>query len=85
MLESIGLQKRSSFIYYCESYFSADFHILIEIMREVEKHMAYIHSKGWYISQLKGMGITKHPVDLRKLELYKTYVVRKLYFAAVNK
>ena len=47
--------------------------------------MAYIHSKGWYISQLKGMGITKHPVDLRKLELYKTYVVRKLYFAAVNK
>ena len=54
-------------------------------MREVEKHMAYIHSKGWYISQLKGMGITKHPVDLRKLELYKTYVVRKLYFAAVNK
>ena len=72
-------------IYYYESYFSADFHILIEIMKEVAKYMAYIHSKGWYISQLKGMGITKHPVELRKLELYKTYVVRKLYFSAVNK
>ncbi|WP_423407092.1 DUF2639 domain-containing protein [Heyndrickxia sp. MSNUG] len=42
--------------------------------------MAYEGSKGWYIKELKKMGITKHPIEKRKLELYKTYVVRSLFF-----
>ncbi|MBP2239450.1 hypothetical protein J2Z40_000003 [Cytobacillus eiseniae] len=47
--------------------------------------MAYKGSKGWYIQKLKEAGIRKHPVDLRKLELYKTYIVRNLYLEMEKK
>lgn len=47
--------------------------------------VAYQGSKGWYIQKLREKGITKHPVELRKLELYKTFVVKKLYDASVKK
>ncbi|MEH6945258.1 DUF2639 domain-containing protein, partial [Bacillus sp. JJ722] len=40
--------------------------------------MAYKHSKGWYITQLKSIGITKHPIEQRKLELYKTFIIRRI-------
>lgn len=43
--------------------------------------MAYKHSKGWYISQLREKGITRHPIELKKLKLYKTYIVRNLYYS----
>ncbi|WP_019241821.1 MULTISPECIES: DUF2639 domain-containing protein [Bacillus] len=46
--------------------------------------MAYKHSKGWYVSQLRELGITKHPIELKKLKLYKTYIVRHLYFSTVE-
>ncbi|MGN1402011.1 MAG: DUF2639 domain-containing protein [Bacillus sp. (in: firmicutes)] len=46
--------------------------------------MAYKHSKGWYISQLREKGITKHPTELKKLKLYKTFEVRKLYFSVIE-
>jgi hypothetical protein len=59
-------------------------HILNSRMNGGGNRMAYKHSKGWYISQLKEVGITKHPVELKKLKLYKTYIVRNLYFAIVN-
>lgn len=42
--------------------------------------MAFKGSKGWYVQQLKQMGITKHPVELKKLELFKTFILRNLYF-----
>ncbi|WP_445491166.1 DUF2639 domain-containing protein [Niallia sp. 03133] len=41
--------------------------------------MAYYGTKGWFISKLKEMGISRHPVEHKKLELYKTYVLRNLY------
>ncbi|ASV69357.1 DUF2639 domain-containing protein [Cytobacillus sp. FSL W7-1323] len=41
--------------------------------------MAYQGSKGWYIAKLKEFGVNRHPIELRKLELYKTYEVRKIY------
>ncbi|RLQ95222.1 YflJ family protein [Falsibacillus albus] len=41
--------------------------------------MAYRYSKGWFIQQLKSVGVTRHPIERRKLELYKTYIVRNLY------
>lgn len=41
--------------------------------------MAYRYSKGWYISKLKERGLTRHPVGLKKLELYKTFIIRNLY------
>lgn len=41
--------------------------------------MAYKYSKGWYVMQLKNRGIRYHPVGRKKLELYKTWVVRNLY------
>ncbi|MFS0781558.1 DUF2639 domain-containing protein [Bacillus sp. 1P06AnD] len=46
--------------------------------------MAYKHSKGWYVDQLRERGITKHPVELKKLQLYRTYVVRNLYFETIR-
>lgn len=39
----------------------------------------YIGTKGWYVDQLKKMGVTKHPIEKRKLEAYKTYVIRAIY------
>lgn len=42
--------------------------------------MAYAGSKGWYVQELRKMGITKHPVDKRKLESHKTFELRNLYF-----
>ncbi|USK30788.1 YflJ family protein [Bacillus sp. CMF21] len=42
--------------------------------------MAYYGSKGWYVKKLREMGIMKHPIERRKLKLYKTYVLRNLYF-----
>jgi len=47
--------------------------------------MAYEGSKGWYIKELKKIGITKHPIEKRKLELYKTFVVRSLFFELTRK
>ncbi|WP_108671490.1 DUF2639 domain-containing protein [Peribacillus acanthi] len=47
--------------------------------------MAYQYSKGWYLQQLKEVGITKHPVERKKLELYRTFVIRKLYFDTIGK
>ncbi|RDI43117.1 DUF2639 domain-containing protein [Falsibacillus pallidus] len=41
--------------------------------------MAYRYSKGWFIQQLKTIGLTKHPIERKKLELYRTFVVRNLY------
>lgn len=46
--------------------------------------MAYKHSKGWYVSQLREKGITKHPIELKKLKLYKTFVIRSLYFSSIE-
>ncbi|MGR3764690.1 DUF2639 domain-containing protein [Rossellomorea sp. NS-SX7] len=47
--------------------------------------MSYQYSKGWYIKELKKLGINYHPVEKRKLENYKTFVVRNLYFEKLNK
>lgn len=41
--------------------------------------MAYEYSKGWFIQQLKAAGISYHPIEKKKLELYKTYILRRLY------
>lgn len=46
--------------------------------------MAYPGSKGWYVGELKKLGISKHPIERRKLELYKTYIVRNLYKEIVD-
>jgi hypothetical protein len=41
--------------------------------------VAFAGSKGWYIKKLRGAGITKHPIDKKKLELHKTFVIKKIY------
>jgi len=46
--------------------------------------MAYTYSKGWLIKQLKERGIRKHPIEQKKLELYKTFIVRQLYLLAIE-
>lgn len=48
------------------------------------KYMAFKGSKGWYVQELKKLGINKHPIDQRKIELYKTYLVRNLYLEKVK-
>lgn len=42
--------------------------------------MAYPGSKGYYVQKLKEKGIRRHPTEHKKLENYKTFVVRNLYF-----
>ena len=54
-------------------------HILNSNINEVGDKMAYVGSKGWYVAKLKESGMRRHPIERRKLELYKTYVLRKLY------
>jgi hypothetical protein len=44
-----------------------------------EDSVAFAGSKGWYIKKLRGAGITKHPIDKKKLELHKTFVIKKIY------
>lgn len=44
----------------------------------------HIYSKGWYIARLKEKGIHTHPLFKKKLESYKTYVVRNLYIEHVE-
>ncbi|MFP3726417.1 YflJ family protein [Priestia filamentosa] len=45
--------------------------------------MAHIYSKGWFIKQLKAVGISKH--EDRKLETYKTHILANLYEIHVEK
>ncbi|WP_072136199.1 DUF2639 domain-containing protein [Bacillus kwashiorkori] len=47
--------------------------------------MAYKGSKGWYVKELKNMGIKKHPIEQKPLGKYKTYILRKLYLQENNK
>ncbi|MDP4164110.1 MAG: DUF2639 domain-containing protein [Bacillota bacterium] len=47
--------------------------------------MAYAGSKGWYIHELKKLGISRHPVEHKKLELYKTSTIRNLYYEKIEK
>lgn len=47
--------------------------------------VAYQGSKGWYVQKLKELGINYHPVDRKKLEQYKTYVLRNLYLEVLAK
>lgn len=47
--------------------------------------MAYPGSKGWYVQQLKLRGINRHPLDRRKIECYKTAILRNLYLQAAKK
>jgi hypothetical protein len=48
------------------------------------KTMAYPGSKGWYIQKLKELGIRSHPTERKKLELYKTHILRNLYMEISN-
>lgn len=44
--------------------------------------MAYFGSKGWYVQQLKALGISKH--EDRKLESYRTHVLANLYHTMIE-
>ncbi|MCP3738920.1 DUF2639 domain-containing protein [Rossellomorea sp. BNER] len=46
--------------------------------------MVYPYSKGWFIKELKNAGITHHPVEKRKLENYKTHIIRSLWMEKVK-
>jgi hypothetical protein len=41
--------------------------------------MAHFGSKGWLVKQLKEAGVTRHPIDRRKLEVYKASTLFRLY------
>ncbi|WP_110927832.1 YflJ family protein [Bacillus massiliglaciei] len=47
--------------------------------------MAYLYTKGWFIRELKARGITKHPIEGKKLELYKMHVLRNLYAQIIER
>jgi len=56
----------------------------IELIKQLGGVFVYQGSKGWYVSQLKKMGINKHPIERKKLESYKTYVLRNMYLQKVK-
>jgi hypothetical protein len=41
--------------------------------------MAHFGSKGWLVKQLREAGVTRHPIDRRKLEVYKASTLFRLY------
>jgi hypothetical protein len=41
--------------------------------------MAHFGSKGWLVKQLKEAGVTRHPIERRKLEIYKASILYGLY------
>lgn len=45
--------------------------------------MAHIYSKGWYVQELKKLGISK--IQNRKLETYKSHVLAKEYEKIMQK
>ncbi|MBA2875355.1 DUF2639 domain-containing protein [Thermaerobacillus caldiproteolyticus] len=47
--------------------------------------MAHFGSKGWLVKQLKDVGIRRHPVELKKLETYKSSILYGLYKKYVMK
>ncbi len=47
--------------------------------------VAYQGSKGWYVQKLKELGVHYHPVERKKLETYKSYVLRNLYLEIIEK
>ncbi|WP_173391077.1 DUF2639 domain-containing protein [Robertmurraya massiliosenegalensis] len=47
--------------------------------------VAYQGSKGWYVQKLKELGVHYHPVERKKLELYKAYVLRNIYLQLTEK
>ena len=44
--------------------------------------MAHFGSKGWYVAELKKLGITR--IDGYKLETFKTHILRKAYLEATK-
>jgi hypothetical protein len=47
--------------------------------------VAYQGSKGWYVHKLKELGVYYHPVERKKLELYKAYILRNIYLEVMEK
>lgn len=45
--------------------------------------MAYFGSKGWYVSELKKLGIRQ--IEGKKLESYKSHVLAAAYHEATSK
>lgn len=39
----------------------------------------YTYSKGWYVKELKELGVTKHPLNHDHLSKYKLHVLRTIY------
>lgn len=42
-------------------------------------------SKGWYMNELKKIGITKHPVDKKHLAHYRTPALARLFEVELEK
>ena len=40
------------------------------------------YTKGWFVKELKAMGILKHPKTKKSLKSYNTTILRQLYFEA---
>lgn len=39
----------------------------------------HTYSKGWYVKELRLLGIKKHPKEMKHLSLYKTHELRSIY------
>lgn len=89
------LTKRTLFIFgsfFLKKSFSASYHI-VQALRSIDNksisilltegtHMAHLYSKGWFIKELKAVNVTK--IEGRKLEIFKTYILRNLYIELVE-
>ena len=41
--------------------------------------MAHFGTKGFYVKELRAMGVTRHPETSKSLKLSKTHELRRLY------
>ena len=43
------------------------------------------YTKGWFVKELKALGILKHPKTQKSLKSYNTTILRQLYDEAITR
>lgn len=43
----------------------------------------HLYSKGWFVVELKKLGVLKHPQTKKSLKIYDTVTLRQLHAEAV--
>ncbi len=82
MLGSLFLKKTFSVSHHIVQALCSIDNKSISILITEGTYMAHLYSKGWFIKELKAVNVTK--IEGRKLEVFKTYILRNLYLELVE-